>query len=358
MTAALEAERKVATGRSKTWRSSQRRRRSNHVGRLSKRRRRTGTPSTAFGQRVSALVRTVEPVTVSQRYYDPVIGRYISRDPIGLSAGPNVYAYCRNNPANLIDPLGLSDEDPKLQWHHKLSKDVFDDSLRKANPGIKDLDINSEKYGWVADEDAHKALHFPEGKHGAVKNPEGGLDGRQWNKDWKEWADSQKPGSITTESVEKQLAHMEKTYANVLKHGIHTRDLSVKLDYNTWGKKAGEFQNNLEALKGAVGEQAMAREGGQRMGRLGGAARVGGKIISKGLMVTAILFAVQDYAHGAEQGGVAGGAREVARGIVMAPEVEAAVRAGAEAVNSGIENSIGAPIKNYADRIREAAGEE
>lgn len=40
------------------------------------------------------------------RYYDPKAGRYISPDPIGLLAGPNVYRYA-TNPVSWIDPLGL-----------------------------------------------------------------------------------------------------------------------------------------------------------------------------------------------------------------------------------------------------------
>ena len=42
------------------------------------------------------------------RYYDPVTGRYISADPIGLDGGLNLYAYVGSNPVNWVDPEGLA----------------------------------------------------------------------------------------------------------------------------------------------------------------------------------------------------------------------------------------------------------
>ncbi len=40
------------------------------------------------------------------RYYDPVLKRFISEDPIRLSGGLNVYAYVEGKPAELVDPSG------------------------------------------------------------------------------------------------------------------------------------------------------------------------------------------------------------------------------------------------------------
>ncbi|MEI7687860.1 MAG: RHS repeat-associated core domain-containing protein, partial [Planctomycetota bacterium] len=41
------------------------------------------------------------------RYYDPSIGRWISRDPMGFDAGDsNLYRYVRNSPTNFNDPSG------------------------------------------------------------------------------------------------------------------------------------------------------------------------------------------------------------------------------------------------------------
>ena len=41
------------------------------------------------------------------RYYDPGLGRFLTRDPAGYPDGPNNYLYCDNNPVNKIDALGL-----------------------------------------------------------------------------------------------------------------------------------------------------------------------------------------------------------------------------------------------------------
>jgi RHS repeat-associated protein len=42
------------------------------------------------------------------RYYDPQIGRFISKDPIGLMGGLNPYAYAPN-PVRWVDPRGLQE---------------------------------------------------------------------------------------------------------------------------------------------------------------------------------------------------------------------------------------------------------
>jgi len=46
------------------------------------------------------------------RYYDPVLKRFISEDPIGMEGGLNFYAYANGNPINNTDPDGLRGTPP------------------------------------------------------------------------------------------------------------------------------------------------------------------------------------------------------------------------------------------------------
>jgi len=41
------------------------------------------------------------------RWYDSEVGKWTTRDPIGVSGGVNLYAYTENNPVNGVDTTGL-----------------------------------------------------------------------------------------------------------------------------------------------------------------------------------------------------------------------------------------------------------
>jgi RHS repeat-associated protein len=44
------------------------------------------------------------------RWYSSTMNRWLSRDPLGMVDGPNVYAYVRGNPSTYYDPDGISNQ--------------------------------------------------------------------------------------------------------------------------------------------------------------------------------------------------------------------------------------------------------
>jgi RHS repeat-associated protein len=66
------------------------------------------------------------------RYYDPRLGRWLSRDPIRESGGFNLYAYCGNDPVNRHDPLGL-DWNP---FHKAFWVEGFDANVDRAGSAM------------------------------------------------------------------------------------------------------------------------------------------------------------------------------------------------------------------------------
>ncbi|HQL76006.1 MAG: tRNA3(Ser)-specific nuclease WapA precursor [Planctomycetes bacterium ADurb.Bin126] len=68
------------------------------------------------------------------RYYDPRNGKWLSRDPLAEEGGLNLYGFCRNNPIDSFDPLGLEGEFLPRLWKyglgHWLFSGAFQDDLR------------------------------------------------------------------------------------------------------------------------------------------------------------------------------------------------------------------------------------
>jgi len=90
------------------------------------------------------------------RYYDPVIGRFYSNDPIGFRDihSFNRYAYVRNNPYKYIDPTGMKEDwwfEPKKR-HTKAVK-----KLRKQLEK-QGFEVEEEKRVIVVDEDGNRSI--------------------------------------------------------------------------------------------------------------------------------------------------------------------------------------------------------
>jgi RHS repeat-associated protein len=50
-------------------------------------------------------------VLLTNRYYDPARGRFLTRDPAGYGGGINLYGYVGNGPLSAIDPSGPGGQD-------------------------------------------------------------------------------------------------------------------------------------------------------------------------------------------------------------------------------------------------------
>ncbi len=54
-------------------------------------------------------------INLRARYYDPETGTFLSKDPLGVASTLNAYQYCKNDPVDLTDPMGLFNS--SLFWH-------------------------------------------------------------------------------------------------------------------------------------------------------------------------------------------------------------------------------------------------
>ena len=54
-------------------------------------------------------------ILCTHRWYDPTTGRWVTRDPIGMAGGMNLYEYCGGDPVNRVDINGLVDSPSDIQ---------------------------------------------------------------------------------------------------------------------------------------------------------------------------------------------------------------------------------------------------
>jgi RHS repeat-associated protein len=82
-------------------------------------------------------------VHMGGRVYDPLIGRFLSRDPLlalGHGQGPNSYAYTWNNPLRYVDPTGYATEAVE---DGLTEEQCIDGSCTTIVNGIETITVNS-----------------------------------------------------------------------------------------------------------------------------------------------------------------------------------------------------------------------
>ena len=90
-------------------------------------------------------------VQFGARWYDAKTGRWLSKDPILLKGGLNLYVFCGNDPVNYCDPSGLCEDDATSTSTYSLGLV----GVRGSFPfgGLADL-------SWVVDTDERLGLKF------------------------------------------------------------------------------------------------------------------------------------------------------------------------------------------------------
>lgn len=90
-------------------------------------------------------------VYYGRRYYNPHLGRWLTPDPLGLSAGVNLYAFVNNDPLIKVDDYGLM---AGIYWLQYASKGISDTRQRfyGAMFGAKDFAVDTFNFaatiGW------------------------------------------------------------------------------------------------------------------------------------------------------------------------------------------------------------------
>ena len=76
-------------------------------------------------------------VYYNYRHYEPIVGRWFNRDPIGEVGGWNVYSYVVNRPMSIADGLGLS----CCIGEKRIVAFIYEDasSISRGNPNFDDL---------------------------------------------------------------------------------------------------------------------------------------------------------------------------------------------------------------------------
>ena len=154
---------------------------------------------TAFGERVSGSIDGPEDrygyagawgyqsdadfpfLHVGVRYFDPGTGRFVQRDPIGISGGSNVYEYVYSAPTFDTDPSGLGFWSRAARWGPIMGCAYIAEKVITVwiKPAIDDRNERIDREG---DPDVAKP-YDPDDPFGWVKRGEPKRQRRKWRRE-------------------------------------------------------------------------------------------------------------------------------------------------------------------------------
>ncbi len=115
---------------------------------------------------------------LTHRYFDPAMGRFLTRDPIGIEGGMNLYAYVGNGVVTTADPQGLHNKEKCFEAVAKareLARKIEEhlQKIRDNLPPVASLCIPSEPCAAAPRRPDHTLLEKWENYRGHVKDVEG-----------------------------------------------------------------------------------------------------------------------------------------------------------------------------------------
>ena len=105
--------------------------------------------------------------SLNERLSDPLdseLGRFISKDPIGLDGGTNSYSYGGNNSVSFVDPYGLKNTNPSLRGNSGSRNIPRGERVADPPPGHVRVYVNGQPYDMP---------HVPSTSPGSTQQPPG-----------------------------------------------------------------------------------------------------------------------------------------------------------------------------------------
>ncbi len=136
-----------------------------------------GTPHSAVGNPYLFTGRRLDEEAglyhYRARFYDPVKGRFLQRDPVGYADGPNLYEYANSAPTSHIDPWGLNGEFVKQgSWFRQEGDDGHADGSVIKTPSGNEWRKNGDTWEYYKRKPPEPPKKDPEPPQADPPNPD------------------------------------------------------------------------------------------------------------------------------------------------------------------------------------------